>query len=132
MESGESRARSSEPVPESSQAIEPTSRTQDSIAPTSERVNTCITNASGSSSNNKNPSSPVIAMSKSCGGDAAADSDDPVATPESLSQGETVGNTITLRKPELPGPEFKTWSFPWQLCRTWSVSVKRHCYSQPC
>lgn len=131
MESEESGGQSSDLAPKSYRPKEPASNTQNSISPTSENVHTCSKVVSGSSLNNENSSSPTTMMSKSGGGDAAVDTDDPLATPESSLKGETVENTITLRKSEPLGPESKTWSFPWPLCRTWSVSVKCNCSCQP-
>ena len=50
----------------------------------------------------------------------------PEATLESPSKDEKVENIIILRRSEPSGLEFKTWTFPWQLCCTWSVSDQRH------
>jgi hypothetical protein len=73
-----------------------------------------------------------MALLQSGDENGATITDNPVTTPESSSKGETIENTITLRKLEAPGPEFKTWIFPWQLSCTWSVSLERHRCSQLC
>jgi hypothetical protein len=60
------------------------------------------------------------------GGELAVDTIAPEATLESPSKDEKVENIIILRRSEPSGLEFKTWTFPWQLCCTWSVSDQRH------
>ncbi|PMD37984.1 hypothetical protein L207DRAFT_555435 [Hyaloscypha variabilis F] len=113
--------RGPESAPKSSPGMEAVSSTSAASRPISLAINSSTINGSGSSSDNGNTSSSVMTASKSGGGEElAVETIGPEVTLKSPSEDGKIENTITLRRSEPSSPEFKTWTFPWQFCCTWS------------